>query len=114
MVVHPVVGTRVPPFVMEQMEKDIESGEFLNTSEWVRMACVEYARKRQKERVGGGGVLIDLCARANVLINPRADYIMPSDKPFIRKEVGSSDGRRSPGLMVAPYLRNRTYIWIRQ
>ena len=55
MVVHPVVATRVPPFVMEQIEKDMQTGEFCNVSDWVRMACLEYARKRKKESLGGGG-----------------------------------------------------------
>ena len=60
MVVHPVVATRVPPFVMEQIEKDMETGEFCNVADWVRTACLEYAKKRKRESLGGGGGLINL------------------------------------------------------
>lgn len=56
---HPMIGTRVPPSVMEQIKKDIADGECLNVSDWVRMACIEYAKKRKRELLGGG-VLTDL------------------------------------------------------
>lgn len=55
MAIHPMVETRLPPSVMEQIEKDVANGEFLNVSDWVRSACVEFARKRKKESLGGGG-----------------------------------------------------------
>ena len=58
MTVNPVIGARMPPAVLKMIEKDIDDGLYRNASDWVRMACMEYLKIRQRERGGGGKLII--------------------------------------------------------
>lgn len=51
-----MVGARLPPEVIKLIDSDVEAGEFINRSDWVRCACREFYEKRKRERLGGGGL----------------------------------------------------------
>ena len=44
--IQPVIGARLPPAIMEFVDKEIESGEYYSRSDWVRDACREFYKKR--------------------------------------------------------------------
>lgn len=52
----PYVGTRVPIAILNQITKDVESGEFSSPAEWVREACRRFYEVRKGDRLGGGGL----------------------------------------------------------
>lgn len=47
--IQPAIGARLPPSIIEQIDKDIESGDFYNRSDWVRQACREFYNKRVQQ-----------------------------------------------------------------
>ena len=51
-----VAGVKLPANILEFMDKEIENGQFMSRSDWIRSACREYYEKRKRERVGGGGL----------------------------------------------------------
>lgn len=50
-----MVGVRLPGGIIDFIDMDVASGDFLNRSEWVRVACREFYEKRKQDRQGGGG-----------------------------------------------------------
>ena len=49
------LGVRLPRAVIEVIDRDVETGLYLNRSDWIRIACREYAEKRKRDGAGGGG-----------------------------------------------------------
>lgn len=43
------VGVRLPPKILEQIDKDIEAGTYTSRSDWVRQACREFYNKRVQQ-----------------------------------------------------------------
>ena len=50
-----MVGVILPVAVYQMIEEDLETGDFLTISDWIRSACKEFYEKRKRDRVGGGG-----------------------------------------------------------
>ena len=57
-----MLGVRLPRAVIEVIDKDVATGLYLNSSDWIRIACREYAEKRKRDGAGGG-VLIEVVPR---------------------------------------------------
>ena len=49
-----MVGVVLPFSIYEFIEKDLETGDFINISDWIRTACKDFYDKR-RSRGGGGG-----------------------------------------------------------
>lgn len=47
--IQPTVGARLPPAIIEQIDRDVERGDFYNRSDWVREACREFYKKRTEQ-----------------------------------------------------------------
>lgn len=43
------IGARVSQSILEQIDRDVASGEFYNRSDWVRQACREFYNKRVQQ-----------------------------------------------------------------
>lgn len=51
-----MLGVRLPRAVIEVIDRDVETGLYLNRSDWIRSACKEYYEKRKRDGAGGGGL----------------------------------------------------------
>lgn len=86
---NPLVATRVPPAVMEQINADMETGYYRSVSDWVRLACIEYAKKRKEDRQGGGA-LIKFSGKKNFLGSARARALAqgpPAPRRFYSRSI---------------------------
>lgn len=52
-----MLGVRLPRAVIEVIDRDVETGLYLNRSDWIRIACREYAEKRKRDGAGGGALI---------------------------------------------------------
>ena len=80
---NPLVATRIPPAIMEIIKEDVASGHYMSLSDWVRVACIEYAKRPKQDRQGGGALIkFMICRRAHARqgapVRTRRIY-----KPFI-------------------------------
>lgn len=44
-----MVGVRIPPAMLEYIDKEIEKGAYASRSDWVRCACREYYEQKLKK-----------------------------------------------------------------
>lgn len=58
-----VAGVKLPANILDFIDKEIENGQFMSRSDWIRSACREYYEKRKRDGAGGGA-LIKLSAPA--------------------------------------------------
>lgn len=80
-----LIATRLSDKMVEFIKKDVESGEFRSTADWVRTACYEFYKARKGDRLGGGGALTNPfpgCKKIFGLPNANNVYLLPS---FYRK-----------------------------
>lgn len=49
-----MIGTVIPQSILEWINEEIQAGEFVSVSEWVRVACRDFYEKRKRDRAGGG------------------------------------------------------------
>ena len=52
-----VAGVKLPANILEFMDKEIENGQFMSRSDWIRSACRDFYEKRKGMAPGGGGGL---------------------------------------------------------
>lgn len=83
MATSPLVATRIPPAIMDIIKADLETGYYRSISDWVRVACIEYAKRPKQDRQGGGALIkFMICRRAHARqgapVRTRRIY-----KPFI-------------------------------
>lgn len=58
-----MVGVRLPSEIIKIIDMDIQEGEYISRSDWVRCACREFYEKRKRERLGGGALTHDRAVR---------------------------------------------------
>lgn len=58
-----MVGVRLPSEIIKIIDMDIQEGEYISRSDWVRCACREFYEKRKRERAGGGALTHDRAVR---------------------------------------------------
>ena len=59
-----VAGVKLPANILDFMDKEIENGQFMSRSDWIRSACRAFYEIRKRDGAGGGGALIKLSAPA--------------------------------------------------
>lgn len=45
--INPTIGVRLPPAMLDAIDKEIETGTYANRSDWVRCACREYFKNKK-------------------------------------------------------------------
>ena len=49
-----MIGAVIPQSILDWINEEIQAGDFVSVSEWVRVACREFYEKRKRDHAGGG------------------------------------------------------------